>query len=55
VWECLHIAQAFERAAEFDVLHDHFDFLPLSYSGLTATPVLTTIHGFSSEKILPVY
>ena len=55
MWECLHIAQAFERAAEFDLLHNHFDFLPLSYSALTATPVLTTIHGFSSEKILPVY
>jgi glycosyltransferase involved in cell wall biosynthesis len=55
VWECLHIAHAFERAAEFDLLHNHFDFLSLSYSALTATPVLTTIHGFSSEKILPVY
>jgi glycosyltransferase involved in cell wall biosynthesis len=55
VWECLHIAHAFERAAEFDLLHNHFDFLPLSYSALTTTPVLTTIHGFSSEKILPVY
>ncbi|KAB8139725.1 glycosyltransferase family 4 protein [Chloroflexia bacterium SDU3-3] len=55
VWECLHIASAFERAAEFDIIHNHFDFLPLSYSALVATPVLTTIHGFSSEKILPVY
>src|SRR6185503_20396299 len=32
-----------------------FDFLPLSYSGLVQTPVITTIHGFSSERILPVY
>ncbi len=55
VWECLHIAHAFERAAEFDLIHNHFDFLPLSYSGLVATPVVTTIHGFSSERILPVY
>jgi glycosyltransferase involved in cell wall biosynthesis len=55
VWECLHIAHAFERAAEFDLIHNHFDFLPLSYSGLVSTPVLTTIHGFSSERILPVY
>jgi len=55
VWECLHIAHAFERAAEFDLLHNHFDFLPLSYSGLIRTPVLTTIHGFSSDRILPVY
>ena len=55
VWECLHIAHAFERAAEFEIIHNHFDFLPLSYSGLVTTPVLTTIHGFSSERILPVY
>ncbi len=55
VWECLHIAHAFERAAEFDLLHNHFDFLPLSYSGLIRTPLLTTIHGFSSDRILPVY
>ncbi|NCC32514.1 MAG: glycosyltransferase family 4 protein, partial [Chloroflexia bacterium] len=55
VWECLHIASLFERAAEFDLIHNHFDFLPLSYSELVATPLLTTIHGFSSERILPVY
>ncbi len=55
VAECLHIAQVFERAADFDIIHNGFDFLPLTYSGLTATPVVTTIHGFSSEKILPVY
>jgi glycosyltransferase involved in cell wall biosynthesis len=54
-WECLHIASLFERAGEFDVIHNHFDFLPLSYSALVATPVVTTIHGFSSERILPVY
>jgi len=55
VWECLHIAEVFERAAEFDLIHNHFDFLPLSYSRLVATPLVTTIHGFSSERILPVY
>ncbi len=54
-WECLHIAALFERAGEFDVIHNHFDFLPLSYSELVATPLVTTIHGFSSERILPVY
>jgi len=55
VWECLHISEVFERAAEFDLIHNHFDFLPLTYSGLVARPVLTTIHGFSSKRILPVY
>lgn len=55
VVECLHIAHAFERAGEFDLIHNSFDFLPLTYSRLVDTPVLTTIHGFSSELILPVY
>ena len=55
VWEALHVAAAFERAHEFDLIHNSFDFLPLSYSRLVDTPVVTTIHGFSSERILPVY
>lgn len=55
VAECLHIASAFERAGDFDVIHNGFDFLPLTYSDLVRTPVVTTIHGFSSPAILPVY
>jgi glycosyltransferase involved in cell wall biosynthesis len=55
VAECLHISDVFERAAEFDIIHNSFDFLPLTYSGLTSTPVITTIHGFSSPQIVPVY
>jgi glycosyltransferase involved in cell wall biosynthesis len=54
-YEALHIAAAFERAHEFDVLSNQFDFLPLTYSRLVTTPVVTTIHGFSSQQILPVY
>ncbi len=55
VMECLHISEVFERAADFDLIHSHFDFLPLTYSGLVETPVLSTIHGFSSPSIIPVY
>lgn len=55
VAECTHIAAVFERAAEFDIIHNGFDFLPLTYSSLVDTPVVTTIHGFSSERIVPVY
>lgn len=55
VWECLHIGHAFEAADEFDLIHNHYDFLPLTYSGLIDTPLLTTIHGFSSPGILPAY
>lgn len=54
-WEALHISAVFERAGEFDVIHNSFDFLPLTYSALVDTPVVTTIHGFSSEQIVPVF
>ena len=55
VWECLHISNLMEQASDFDIIHNHFDFLPLTYSRLIRCPVLTTIHGFSSEQIVPVY
>ncbi len=55
VWECMHISHLMEQAADFDIIHNHFDFLPLSYARLIRTPVITTIHGFSSKDILPVY
>lgn len=55
VYECLHISNLMERAGEFDIIHNHFDFLPLTYSRLINTPMVTTIHGFSSPAILAVY
>jgi glycosyltransferase involved in cell wall biosynthesis len=55
VWECLHISHLMEQANKFDLIHNNYDFLPLSYSRLIKTPMVTTIHGFSSPKILPVY
>ncbi len=55
VWECLHISHMMEQADKFDLIHNNYDFLPLSYSRLIRTPMVTTIHGFSSPKILPVY
>jgi glycosyltransferase involved in cell wall biosynthesis len=55
VAEYLHISEAFEHAAEFDLIHSHYDFMALTYSHMVKTPVLTTVHGFSSPKIMPVY
>jgi len=55
VWECLHISHMMEMADRFDLIHNHYDFLPLTYSKLINPPMVTTIHGFSSPKILPVY
>jgi glycosyltransferase involved in cell wall biosynthesis len=55
VAECLHISDVFERSDEFDIIHNSFDFLPLTFTDLVTTPVVTTIHGFSSPRIVPVY
>lgn len=55
VWECLHIGHMMEQADRFDIIHNNYDFLPLSYSRLIKTPLVTTIHGFSSPRIIPVY
>ncbi len=55
VLEGLHDAAVFERAGSFDVISNQFDFLPLTYSRLVATPVVTTVHGFGSEAVVPVY
>ena len=55
VCESLHISHFMEMAHRFDILHNNYDFLPLTYSRLIKTPMVTTIHGFSSPKIIPVY
>jgi glycosyltransferase involved in cell wall biosynthesis len=55
VLECLHISNLMEKASDFDIIHNNFDFLPLTYSRLIKTPMITTIHGFSSSKIVAVY
>ena len=55
VWEALHIAHLFERADDFDLIHNQADFMPLIFSELVDTPIVTTIHGFSSPTILPIF
>jgi len=55
VYEALHIAAVFERAGRFDIISNQFDFLPLAFSRLVPTPMVTTIHGFSSQRIVPVF
>jgi glycosyltransferase involved in cell wall biosynthesis len=55
VWEALHVTHALQRSAEFDVLHNHLDWLPLALSPFCQAPMLTTIHGFSGPGILPAY
>jgi glycosyltransferase involved in cell wall biosynthesis len=55
VCEALHIAHAIERSGEFDLVHNHLDWLPLAFVRQFRAPVVTTIHGFSGPKILPAY
>ena len=55
VWEALHIAHCFEQADSFDLIHNQADFMPLIFSELVDKPLVTTIHGFSSPTILPVF
>lgn len=52
---CLHISKVMERADEFDLIHNNFDYLPLTYLSFIKTPMLTTIHGFSDPDILRIY
>jgi glycosyltransferase involved in cell wall biosynthesis len=55
VWESLHISSVMERASSFDLIHNNYDFLPLTYSRLIPTPMLTTVHGFSIDQFRLVY
>lgn len=55
VWEFRHLAHLFEQADRFDIIHNQADFPAHAFARLTRTPIVTTIHGFSSERILPMY
>ncbi|OYW11570.1 MAG: glycosyl transferase [Planctomycetales bacterium 12-60-4] len=55
VWEYRHLAYLFEQADRFDIIHNQADFPAHAFSRLVDTPMVTTIHGFSSERILPMY
>jgi glycosyltransferase involved in cell wall biosynthesis len=55
VWEAMHVAHALTRSAEFDLVHNHLDWLPLAFAAHCRAPLLTTIHGFSGAGILPAY
>jgi len=55
IWEALHVAYALGRSGEFDLVHNHLDWLPLAFSAYCSTRLLTTIHGFSDPRILPAF
>ena len=55
IWEAMHVAHALARSPEFDLVHNHLDWLPLAFEEHCQAPMLTTIHGFSGPGILPAY
>jgi glycosyltransferase involved in cell wall biosynthesis len=55
VWEALHVAHALTRSGDFDLVHNHLDWLPLAFAAHCKTRLVTTIHGFSGRGILPAY
>jgi len=56
VYGALHTGRLFERAGDFDLIHNNFDWKPLTYAlATTAPPMITTIHGFSAPPILAAY
>ncbi|GLZ00096.1 glycosyltransferase family 4 protein [Actinoplanes sp. NBRC 103695] len=53
--EAMHVSYALARSGEFDIVHSHLDWLPLAFAEHCRAPLVTTVHGFSSPKILPAY
>jgi glycosyltransferase involved in cell wall biosynthesis len=41
----VELAHVFERAADFDLIHCHVDYLAFPFSRLVATPTVHTLHG----------
>lgn len=55
VWEHRHLSHLFAQAGRFDLIHNQADFPAHAFAPLIDTPMVTTIHGFSSDRILPMY
>ena len=55
VWEMRHLAHVFAQADNFDIIHNQADFPAHAFAPLVQTPIVTTVHGFSSDRILPMY
>lgn len=53
--EALHVSNVLAHSADFDLVHNQLDWLPLAFSQHCAIPMVTTIHGFSGAEILPAY
>jgi glycosyltransferase involved in cell wall biosynthesis len=60
LWDCqfheaMHMAAAFERASEFDVIHSHAYHHALPFTRLVGTPVVHTYHILPDPDIVRAY
>ncbi len=44
-WSLLHIANAYKRQSEFDIIHDHNSIFSLPTAQFAKTPIVITLHG----------
>ena len=55
-WSLVGALELLERVGEFDVVHNHLDFLALPALRGTGVPVVTTLHGrLDVDGLAPVY
>jgi glycosyltransferase involved in cell wall biosynthesis len=53
--EVLHARHAYERAREFDVIHDHTSLVGLALGAMQDVPVVHTLHGPLDERAIRWY
>lgn len=49
----LHYIECFERADEFDIIHNHAQYMAMFLADLVKTPVVHTIHGSFTKEDVP--
>lgn len=54
-WEALHTSILFESANTFDIIHNHHGCMPLAYTKLIPTPIITTLLGYPTPGATMVY
>lgn len=53
--DLLHVSQAFLRASEFDIIHNHAGYSGIALASFVSTPVLTTLHGIFTDINRPFF
>jgi glycosyltransferase involved in cell wall biosynthesis len=51
----LQLGMVFDRAGEFDLIHNHLDYYALPFARFVRTPVVTTLHGRLDLPDLPAF